>query len=257
MGISTKQTNTNTMGMGKVRKMLMEALGVFSLCYIGGMSIMAASLNSDGGPGASARGPPMAHALALGIFIWVGAHTCGSNFNPAVTVALVLTKNLKPKKLGWYLGGQILGSLLAAGLLAVMLPSKNFLKDKNGKGEDYAGTYPGFKGGDWRNYLGAFTLEFFATFFLVFMVFGTAVDKKATPYVFGLAIGGTVYMSATSLWTGAALNPCRWLGPYIVNIFFGQFTAGSLVAGLVVYVAAPILGGSTAAMVYNAMFIGD
>jgi len=245
------------MGMGKVRKMIMEALGVFSLCYIGGMSIVAATLNGDGGAAQSPRGPPMAHALALGIFIWVGAHTCGSNFNPAVTVALVLTKNLKPKKLAWYLGGQILGSLLAAGLVAVMLPSKQFTKGDASKFADYQSTFPGVATANWKNYLSGFTLEFFATFFLVFMVFGTAVDKKATPYVFGLAIGGTVYMAACSLWTGAALNPCRWLGPWIVNCFFGGYTTGSLLGGLVCYILAPILGGSTAAIVYNALFIGD
>ena len=60
-------------------------LGVFALNYIGGATLLNPVQNPVAGP--------LAHGLALGIFIWIGAATSGANYNPAVTLALMLTKN--------------------------------------------------------------------------------------------------------------------------------------------------------------------
>lgn len=90
-------------------------------------------------------------------------------------------------------------------------------------------------------------MEFFATFFLVFVVFATAVDKRASPAVFGLAIGCTVTMSAFGIgkFTGAALNPTRWLGPATCNFQDDWWK------GLCVYVPGPLLGGLAAGPLYQ------
>ena len=67
----------------KLSALLMEMLGVFALNYIGGATLLNPVQNVVAGP--------LAHGLALGIFIWIGAAVSGANYNPAVTLALMLT----------------------------------------------------------------------------------------------------------------------------------------------------------------------
>jgi hypothetical protein len=53
----------------KVKECLMEGIGVFALCWIGGMSCYNAK---------DPVGIALAHMLALGILIYVGAATSGN-----------------------------------------------------------------------------------------------------------------------------------------------------------------------------------
>ena len=93
----------------------------------------------------------------------------------------------------------------------------------------------------------AFVLEFVATFFLVMVVFGTAVDPKS-PRVGGLAIGFTVAADILAIGplTGASMNPARSFGPAVAS---GVFEAQ------VIYWAAPIAGGIVAALLYDFLFL--
>ena len=229
----------------------MEALGVFALNYIGGMcllanNIAASSLVAGALPAfnAAQAAGALAHTLALGIFIWIGAATSGANYNPAVTIALLLTKNLGPINACLYILAQIAGSFLGGAMV--------YLGAYSNTNHQYASSYPSIGvgvdetvGGNWWK---ALLVEFIATFFLVFVVFATAVDKRASPSSFGMAIGATVAMSAYGIGgiSGAALNPCRWLGPAVINYTSNQFWWG-----LLVYNLGPISGGLCAGALYN------
>jgi glycerol uptake facilitator-like aquaporin len=93
----------------------------------------------------------------------------------------------------------------------------------------------------------AFFLEMIATFFLTFVVFGTAVDPNA-PKVGGFAIGLTVGADILAIGplTGASMNPARSLGPAVASgVFEGQ----------VVYWAGPIVGSIVAALLYDQLFL--
>lgn len=90
-------------------------------------------------------------------------------------------------------------------------------------------------------------LEAIATFFLVFAVFGTAVDPKA-PNVGGFAIGLTIAVDILAIGplTGASMNPARSFGPAMVTQnFIGQF----------VYWVGPIIGGILAAVLYDTLLL--
>jgi len=143
-----------------------------------------------------------------------------------------------------YIAFQLLGSFLSYPLvmLANNQASSAFLTTMSS-------TYPhvGLATTDNGWWWKANLLEFFATFFLVFVVFATAVDKRASPAVFGLAIGFTVTMSAFGIGalTGAALNPARWLGPALCN-YQADFWKG-----LCVYISGPMLGGLAAGSLYQ------
>ncbi len=93
----------------------------------------------------------------------------------------------------------------------------------------------------------AYILEAIATFFLVFVVFGTAVDPRS-PKVGGMAIGFTLSASILVIGplTGGSLNPARSFGPALASGFWeGQF----------IYWLGPILGGIAAAVLYDWLFL--
>ena len=85
------------------------------------------------------------------------------------------------------------------------------------------------------------------TFFLVFVVYGSAVDGRA-PKIGGLAIGLTVALDILfgGPLTGAAMNPARTFGPAVAG---GQWTFH------IVYWAGPLLGGGLAGLVYGRFLI--
>ena len=118
------------MGTKSYKAYIMEGIGTFALCYIGGMSI---ALSDDD----ERIIPALAHMLALGIMIYVGAATSGGHYNPAVSIALLLTRNMQCKDFPWYIFAQFLGGFLG-GLMVWGLTSG--LPDGADK---YCKTYPG------------------------------------------------------------------------------------------------------------------
>ncbi|MBC6476780.1 MAG: aquaporin [Hormoscilla sp. GM7CHS1pb] len=90
-------------------------------------------------------------------------------------------------------------------------------------------------------------MEFFLTFFLVFVIFGSAIDTRAPRWV-GLFIGLTVTLDilAGGNVSGAAMNPARHLGPAPID--------GVLGPDIWIYWVGPILGGAAAALVYHNLF---
>ena len=92
-------------------------------------------------------------------------------------------------------------------------------------------------------------LEAIGTFFLVVVVFGTAVSPQA-PRIGGLAIGLTIAMDVLAFGplTGAAVNPARAFGPALV--------AGWWKAHLVYWIG-PIIGGVVAGWVYANAYLSE
>merc|ERR1712194_243202 len=96
----------------------------------------------------------------------------------------------------------------------------------------------------------ALIFEIVATFILTFMVFSLAVDKRAPKHIYGIGIGGALGVSVLAFGSvsGAALNPCRWLGPAILN---GEWKT------IWIYTTGPIVGGAIAALLYKYLFLND
>ncbi len=86
-------------------------------------------------------------------------------------------------------------------------------------------------------------IEAVLTFFLVFAVYGTAIDERG-PKVGGLFIGLVITMDilAAGPLTGASMNPARTFGPALVSGFWENH---------LVYWVGPPLGGLVAAVVYQ------
>lgn len=170
----------------------------------------------------------IATAFAFGMGIMVMAyclgHISGGQFNPAVTLSLFLSGNLSFIQGIANICVQIVGSILAAGLLYGVTPNANDSSlGANAVAVGYSNT-------------GAFLGETVMTAILCFVVHMTVLDptNNVNPMA-PLAIGFAVFVGHTVLIPvdGCSINPARSLGPAIVS---GNWT------GFWVFVAGPFLG---------------
>jgi MIP family channel proteins len=216
-----------------IRHFTAEFIGTFALVFIGGGAIMASDLAKNP---AGITQIALAHGLILALMVTATMRVSG-HLNPAVTIGFLVTRRIEPIMAGVYLLAQILGAVLAAYALRGLFPAEVAAASRLG-GQSVALDV---------SMTQAIVLEAIATFFLVFVVFGTAVDPKA-PRVGGFAIGLTVAADILAIGplTGASMNPARSFGPAVVSgIFEGQ----------AVYWIGPIIGGIAAALLYDMLFI--
>jgi MIP family channel proteins len=203
-----------------------EAIGVFMLCFVGILAIANLGDQESG-----LIGVAFAHGLAILVMIAALGHVSGGHFNPAVTLGLLLGKQINAGLAAMYWVAQLLGGLLAAAAIAAFFDT-----------EVVAGGTPAL--GDGVGVGAGIVLEAIATFFLVLVVFGTAVDERAprSVYPIGIGLSITAGILAIGPFTGAALNPARWFGPAVI--------AGDL-SDAVVWIVGPLLGGVAAWLVHD------
>jgi aquaporin TIP len=216
------------------RALLAEFIGIFTLVFAGVGTI---AVTSHMGALPSLVAVALAHGLALAVMVSATAAISGGHLNPAVTIgALVGGRICLEQAIGHWVA-QVLGAIAAAALIAVCVPAT--LLAGSGFGIPAPGAGIGIAA--------AFLTELVLTFFLVFVVYGTAIDPRA-PRVGGLFIGLTLTMGILvgGPISGAALNPARFLGPAIVNASQLQYTW--------LYVIAGLLGGILAGLVWRYAF---
>jgi len=191
-------------------------------------------------------------ALAFGVTVATMAqsigHVSGCHINPAVTAGLLVGQKIGLVKALLYVVSQCLGAVLGAGLLKVFYPSSIVIE---GVSQALSKSTPGFLGltglAPGVSAGQGFGIEFFITFVLVLVVFGSAADdiaakntKGSAPLAIGLSIT-TCHLYAVPL-TGASMNPARTFGPAVLAMNFTNHW---------VYWLGPILGGVCASIVYN------
>jgi len=181
---------------------LMELLGTFALCYVGGTA------------GGGMLGAALAHGFALGFFVYAGANISGAHYNPAVTVALCLTKNCEWLTGLFYMVSQLVGGIFAGMMVCYMQMNAPMMKDGPG-GPSVNILF------DWYQ---AALAETVGTFFLLFTIFGVAVDKRGPGQLCGLLIGGMLSAQVLAIGgiSGCALNPTRFFGPTLGALLVGK-----------------------------------
>jgi MIP family channel proteins len=210
-----------------------EFIGIFALVFIGGASIMAAAMshNTNGLLVAA-----IAHGVILAIMVTATMRISG-HLNPAVTLGFLVTRRIEPMMATVYIIAQLLGAAVAAYALKAIFPADIAVAARLG-GQSIAGDISAGQ---------AILCEFIATFFLVFVVFGTAVDPAA-PKVGGFAIGLTITADILAIGplTGGSMNPARSFGPAV---------ASGILEGQLIYWIGPILGAIAAALLYDGLFL--
>jgi len=185
----------------------------------------------------------LVHVLVLFMLVQTLAVISGAHFNPAVTLALTVIRQIKPIDSAIYILSQLSGGVAGA------LLTKALLLDE-GRGVDYGATFVSDRLGG--AIFPGMVAEGIGTFFLVWAIVGVAVNPAALKEWSGLVIGGTLGMAVMVIapLTGAGFNPARSFGPALVSGNFGG--AGDF---LVVYVAGPAVGGVLAAVAYFYLFM--
>lgn len=226
----------------KPQKLVAEFVGTFALIFFGAGSICADQYlrsSSNGQIGLGLLGIALAHGLAIAIMVTSLGHISGGHFNPAITIGFWVTRKQSTFDTVAYWVAQLAGGVAAAYLLR-RLPVDVW-------GPVQLGT-PDLASGISRT--NGMIFEAIMTFFLVFVVFATAVDEKgAFNKVAGFAIGLTITMGALfgGPFTGAALNPARAFGPALAANHWNNQG---------VYWIGPLAGGVVAAWLYDTLFLG-
>jgi len=206
--------------------LIVEAIGTAALLFFG-----ISAIAHTGGENLVAIA--LAHGIAIAVMVAATGHISGGAFNPAVVVALLIARKVTPAKGAMYVVAQLAGAALGAVLAATLFPADALTKVGYGVpaiGQGFSAT-------------NALMAEIVTTFFLAYVIFGVAVDKRGPSTIASLMIGLTIVIDilATGGVSGAAMNPARWFGAAIV--------AGNFADAWIWWVG-PIIGASIAAGLY-------
>jgi aquaporin Z len=218
-----------------------ELLGTFVLVFGGcGSAVLA-------GEKIGFLGVSFAFGLSLLAMAYAIGPISGCHINPAVTVGLVLAKKTEPGQAVGYIAAQVVGAIVAAGILLLIAKGAAAGYDPsvtgfaaNGYGTHSPGGY---------NLVSAFVTEVVLTAFLLVTVLG-ATDLKAPVGFAGIPIGLVlvlIHLVGIPV-TNTSVNPARSIGP---ALFVGGWALGQLW----LFIVAPIIGAALAAAVYMAIRI--
>lgn len=202
-------------------KLIAEFLGTFYL-------VLTVGLNAAQGVSAGA----FSIAASLMCMIYALGNISGAHFNPAVSVAILLSGREKtnPMEVGQYVLAQCFGGAIGS-LTASTLIKTVFLAPQGHH--------------SWGAAVGG---EIFFTFVLCFVVLTVATVKAPSKDMYGFAIGTCVVVGGYSIGSisGGSLNPAVSFGLDLTS-GFGHGRIGHCLA----YIAAELVGGALAAGVFT------
>ncbi|MDP9100809.1 MAG: aquaporin [Actinomycetota bacterium] len=230
-GLQTAWTRDFASAEHEWRRLFAETLGTFLLVLVaaGGGVVDAVS---------HGKVPLDARVVAPGLMVMAVIYSMGSvsgaHLNPAVTLAFALRRNFPWRRVPGYLAAELLGAVLAAGVLRLMFGDVAHLGGtENGPGISTAT---------------ALVLEALLTLGLVTVILGTASGARNVGANAALAVAG--YVILAGLWaapvSGASMNPARSLGPALLSGHWAGWPAyvfGPLVGAVIAVGAAWVLRG--------------
>jgi aquaporin Z len=221
------------------KKYTAEAIGTFWLTFAGcGSAVIAAGFPQVG---IGLVGVSLAFGLSVVTMAYAIGHISGCHLNPAVSIGLWAGGRFPGQKLAPYIVAQVLGAVVAGGLLFLIASGKAGFDvsagfASNGYGVHSPGGY---------SLPAALVTEIVMTMMFLVIILG-ATDKRAPQGLAPLAIGlGLTLVHLFSIpVTNASVNPARSTG---VAIYVG----GWAVAQLWLFWIAPIVGAVLGAAVYR------
>jgi aquaporin-4 len=218
-----------------------EAIATYCLVFFGPLAIILAAVAFGNGLSIPAIVMiSLAHGAAIGLMVYTFGHISGAHINPAVTISMLVTRRIGIKDGIAYIIFQLIGAIVAAASLKAILPDLG------------AKVNFGTQGGpsELLNHsaISGLAVEIILTFFLVTVIFMTAVHKKAPAGMYGLAIGGMIFLIhlvGVPL-TGASVNPARTFGPALISGYWDYHW---------IYWAGPIIGAVIAGLIMNYIFV--
>ena len=184
---------------------------------------------------------PIAIGLGLAVLVYMGAHISGAHYNPAVSLSMLINKQIQLKEFSFYVASQLLGSVVAA-YLVVLLGNDDFNVVSNTS--------------DISSF---FLAEILFTFLLVFVILNVALNKNLKGNQFyGLAIGLTVTAGAFSVGdiSGAVFNPAVSFGPSFFSFIDPQVVGNDISSSdfFLYYLVSGIIGSVVASYLYKKVY---
>jgi aquaporin Z len=230
------------MAMSLSRRSLAEFIGTFWLVFGGcGSAVLAAGVPNVG---IGYLGVALAFGLTVLTMAFAIGHISGCHLNPAVSLGLWTAKRFPGSELLPYIAAQVLGGIVAAGVLYFIASGTPEFRiagglASNGYGAHSPGGYS----------LGAgFVAELVLTFMFLLVILG-ATDRRApagfAPIAIGLALT-LIHLIGIPV-TNVSVNPARSTGPAI-------FVGGWAIAQLWMFWVSPILGAMLAGAAWRGLF---
>jgi len=214
--------------MNSIKKYLAELIGTFVLVLFACGTAAVVGCSSANGTGY------LLTALSFGLVIVAMAYSIGNisgcHINPAVSIAMLVSKKMSLKDFTGYVVAQFLGAILGAATLMA------FVGKDTGLGANALYN---------NDILLSLLIEVILTFVFVISILGVT-SKECNNSVSGIVIGLSltlVHILGISF-TGTSVNPARSFGPALL-------IGGSALSNVWIFLVAPLIGGVLAAFIYN------
>lgn len=210
-----------------MNKYIAEFIGTFALVFCGTGAII---INEISNGAVTHIGIAITFGLIVMSMIYAVGDVSGAHLNPAVTIGFRLAGRMKSKDVFPYIIAQLMGAMVASGILFFLFPEANTMGETLPSG----------------SVMQTFILEIILTYFLMFVIINVATGSKETGLLAGVAIGGVVLLEAMFAGpvTGASMNPARSIAPACFAMNFQH---------LWIYILAPILGSVLAVVSWKAI----
>ena len=204
-----------------MKKYISEFVGTFVLVLVGCGVAVVTNANF------------VATALAFGLVIVAMAYSIGNvsgcHINPAVSLAMLITKKMTIKEFIGYVIAQVIGAIAGTAVLGFILGSF----DKLGANAFADGKL-----------IAAFVTETILTFIFITAILGVT-SKKEYSNIAGIIIGLTlvlVHLLGIGI-TGTSVNPARSIGPAVFSI--------DALKQVWLFISAPLVGSALASIFYK------
>ena len=185
----------------------------------------------------------LSFGLVMLVLAYALAPASGAHLNPAVTLGVLLSGKLTPGRAVGYWIAQVLGAILAGGVLWGLVNWGRVFDETGALGTNSYGTN--------INAGGAAVIEFILTFLFVLVILlvtNRFEQRTVRAVAVGLALG-LCNLVAIPL-DGASINPARSIGPAV-------FQGGAPLSQLWLFIVVPLLAGAVAAVVAPAFVRGQ
>lgn len=212
------------------KKFFVEIIGTFVVVVLATGSVVI-NVQSQGKIGLWFEA--FAPFVAVSFMVFLFGKISMAHFNPAVTLAFLITKHMPAKLLPVYLGAEFIGAFLASTFVWIVI-GRDANLGANIPNYDYS--IPQIIG-----------IEILATAILISMIL-LVVHTKGLKGFGSVAIGSMVFFDIffLSFISGASMNPIRALAPAMLSGFLND---------LWIYWSAPFIGASIIAIIYKKKFV--